>query len=156
MLSPATRIGPYEIVSPLGAGGTGEVYRARDSRLGRDVALKILPAAVAGDASGLARFEQEARAAGALNHPNIVAAFDIGRENDIAYMVCELVDGEPLRELISRGPAPVRKLTDIAVQIADGLAAAHSAGIVHRDLKPENIMLTREGRVKIPDRTASR
>lgn len=129
----------------------GEVYRARDSRLGREVALKILPEEGAGDDSRQVRFELEARAAGALNHPNMVAVFDIGRENGLAYIVSELVEGESLRNLISRGPAPVRKLIDIASQIAGGLAAAHAAGITHRDLKPENIMLTREGRVKILD-----
>ena len=138
-LAPGTRLGPYEIIAPLGAGGMGEVYRARDSRLGRDVALKILP-----DPANRDRFEQEARAVAALNHPNIVAVFDVG-EN---YFVSELVEGESLRVL----PAmPWRKAIDLAAQIADGLAAAHAAGIVHRDLKPDNIMVTRDGRAKILD-----
>jgi predicted Ser/Thr protein kinase len=138
-----TRLGPYEIVAPLGAGGMGEVYRARDTRLGRDVALKTLPPEVADDASRRQRFELEARAVAALNHPNIVALYDVGE----GYIVSELVDGESLR-----GQTPgLRKTIDIAVQIANGLAAAHAAGITHRDLKPENILLTRDGRVKILD-----
>jgi Tol biopolymer transport system component/predicted Ser/Thr protein kinase len=138
-LEAGTRLGPYEIVAPLGAGGMGEVYRARDSRLGRDVALKILP-----DPSYRARFEQEARAIAALNHPNILSVFDVG-EN---YFVSELVEGDSLRNLPQM---PLRKAVEIAAQIADGLAAAHAAGIVHRDLKPENVMVTRDGRVKILD-----
>jgi Tol biopolymer transport system component/predicted Ser/Thr protein kinase len=133
------RFGPYEILAPIGAGGMGEVYRARDTRLGRDVALKLLP-----DPANRDRFEQEAKAVAALNHPNIMAVFDVG-EN---YFVSELVDGESLRKM---EPLPLRKATDIAAQIADGLAAAHAAGIVHRDLKPENIMVTRDGRAKILD-----
>ena len=150
-LTTGMRLGPYEIVSPLGAGGMGEVYRARDTRLGREVALKILPAEVAADPGRQQRFEQEARAVSALNHPNIVSVHDIGAENGVSFMVTELVDGETLRALIARGPVSVRKLIEVAAQIADGLAAAHAAGIVHRDLKPENIMLTRDGRVKILD-----
>ncbi len=150
-LNSGTQLGSYEIVSLLGAGGMGEVYRAHDSRLGRDVALKVLPAALAGDPSRRARFEQEARSASALNHPNIVTVFDIGVHYGLAYIVTELVEGEPLRALIQRGPVAARKLLDIAVQLADGLAAAHAAGIIHRDLKPENVMVTREGRVKILD-----
>jgi hypothetical protein len=136
-------LGPYEILAPLGAGGMGEVYRARDTRLGREVALKILPAEVANDPSRRQRFEQEARAVAALNHPNIVAVFDVGE----GYMVSELVEGEPLSGL----KAPLRRTLDIVGQIASGLAAAHAAGIVHRDLKPANILLTRDGRVKILD-----
>jgi eukaryotic-like serine/threonine-protein kinase len=146
-----TKLGPYEILSALGAGGMGEVYRARDARLSRDVALKVLPSGVADDPSRRARFEKEARSASALNHPNIITVFDIGAQDGAAYIVSELVEGEPLRALIQRGPVAVRKLLDIAVQLADGLAAAHAAGIIHRDLKPENVMLTREGRVKILD-----
>src|SRR5579871_12765 len=126
-LSAGTRLGPYEIVAPLGAGGMGEVYRARDTRLGRDVALKILPADVANDLSRRQRFELEARAVAALNHPNIVAVYDVGE----GYIVSELVDGEPLRGK----KFAVRKTLDIAVQLASGIAAAHDAGIVHRDLK---------------------
>jgi Tol biopolymer transport system component len=146
-----TRLGPYEIVLRLGAGGMGEVYRARDPRLGRDVALKILPESFAHDPGRRARFDLEARAASALNHPNIVTVHDIGEEGGVSYIVTELVEGEPLRALIDRGPVPARKLIEIAAQISDGLAAAHAARITHRDLKPENIMLTREGRVKILD-----
>jgi Tol biopolymer transport system component len=146
-----TRLGPYEIVSPLGAGGMGEVFRARDNRLSREIALKILPESFAQDAARRARFKQEARAASALNHPNIVTVHDLGEDSGVSYIVTELVEGESLRALIERGPAPARRLIDIAAQIADGLAAAHTAGITHRDLKPENIMLTREGRVKILD-----
>ena len=150
-LTSGAKLGPYEILSPLGAGGMGEVYRARDTRLGRDVALKVLPAGVAEDRSRRARFEQEARSASALNHPNIVAVYDLGSSEGVAYIVSELVEGESLRDLINRGPVAARKLLDVGVQLADGLAAAHAAGIVHRDLKPENVMLTREGRVKILD-----
>jgi eukaryotic-like serine/threonine-protein kinase len=142
-LTPGIVLGPYEILAPLGAGGMGEVYRARDTRLGREVALKILPAEMADDASRRQRFEQEARAVAALNHPNIVAIHDVGD----GYIITELVDGESLRG----AKFGLRKALDIAVQIANGLAAAHAAGIVHRDLKPENILLTRDGRVKILD-----
>ncbi|MEO7145813.1 MAG: protein kinase [Bryobacteraceae bacterium] len=151
MLAAQTRLGPYEIVAQLGAGGMGEVYRARDTRLDRDVALKILLSGVASDPARLQRFEQEARAAGALNHPNIVAVYDIGREDGVSYIVSELVEGESLRDLIQRGPVPLRKLLDLAAGAASGLAAAHAAGIVHRDLKPENIMIARDGRAKILD-----
>jgi serine/threonine protein kinase len=129
----------------------GEVFRARDARLGRDVAIKTLPAAFADSPERRRRFEQEARAAGALSHPNIVAVYDAGEQGDLAYIVSELVEGESLRDLIRRGPAPVRKVIDLAAQIAEGLSAAHAAGIVHRDLKPENVMLSREGRAKILD-----
>jgi Tol biopolymer transport system component len=144
-------LGPYEILAPLGAGGMGEVYRARDRRLNREVAVKILLAEVAGDSDRRARFEREARTVAALNHPNIVALFEVGSADGVAYTVSELVDGEPLRALIARGPMPVRRAVDLATQIADGMAAAHAAGIVHRDLKPENVMVTRDGRVKILD-----
>src|SRR5690349_1559867 len=146
-----TRLGPYEIVAPLGAGGMGEVYRARDTRLGREIALKVLPDDVSTDPLRRQRFEQEARAASALNHPNILSIYDVGSENGLAYMVSELVEGESLRDVIERGPLNTRKLLDVGVQMADGLAAAHAGGIVHRDLKPENVMLNREGRVKILD-----
>jgi serine/threonine protein kinase len=150
-LAAGDKLGPYEILAPLGAGAMGEVYRARDTRLGREVALKILPAEVAGDSSRRQRFEQEARAVAALNHPNIVAVYDVAFEDRAAFIVSELVQGETLRAVIQRGPAPWRKALDIAVQTADGLAAAHAAHIAHRDLKPENIMLTADGRVKILD-----
>jgi eukaryotic-like serine/threonine-protein kinase len=142
-LIPGTKLGPYEILATLGAGGMGEVYRARDTRLRREVALKILPEEVSGDASRRARFEREARAVAALNHPNIVAVYDVGDD----YMVCELVEGETLR----RARFGLRKGLDIAAQIASGLAAAHAAGIVHRDLKPDNVLVTKDGRAKILD-----
>ena len=150
-LSAGTRLGPYEILAPLGAGGMGEVYRAKDARLGRDVALKVLPEAVAEDRARLARFEQEARAASALNHPNIVTIHDIGREGETAYIAMELVDGRTLREIEASGPQPLKRILNVAAQIADGLAKAHAAGIVHRDLKPENVMVSKDGFVKILD-----
>ncbi len=150
-LTPATRLGPYEIVAPLGAGGMGEVYRARDTRLGREVALKVLPSQVAGDPARRARFEQEARATAALNHPNIVGVHDVGEQDGVYFLVTELVPGETLAALLERGPLPVRKLLDLAVQIADGMAAAHAARITHRDLKPANIIVTPEARAKILD-----
>jgi Tol biopolymer transport system component len=150
-LSVGDTLDHYVIAGQLGAGGMGEVYRARDSRLKREVALKILPAEFAKDSSRRARFEQEAHAAAALNHPNIVALFDIGEHGDIAYIVTELVSGETLSSLIERGPINIRKLLDIAVQIADGMSAAHAAHITHRDLKPANIMVAADGRLKILD-----
>jgi len=150
-LAPGSKLGPYEIVAPLGAGGMGEVYRARDPRLGREVAIKILPAGSAGDAERLRRFEQEARATAALNHPNILAVFDIGSQEDSPYIVSELLEGETLRGRLTGGPLPVRKAVDYALQMVRGLAAAHDHGIFHRDLKPENIFVTRDGHVKILD-----
>ncbi len=149
-LSANSRLGPYEIKSTLGVGGMGEVYRARDSRLNRDVAIKVLRED--GTSADLrSRFEREARAVAALNHPNIVAVYDFGVESGQQYIVSELLEGESLRSLLKGKPVPVRKLIDIAAQVADGLAAAHSTGVVHRDLKPENIMLAKDGRVKILD-----
>ena len=145
------RLGPYEIRSTLGAGGMGEVYRARDTRLNRDVAIKVLREDDAASVESRSRFEREARAIAALNHPNIVAVYDFGIEAGQQYIVSELVEGESLRGLLPGKPVPIRKLLDIATQVADGLAAAHAAGVVHRDLKPENIMLARDGRVKILD-----
>jgi serine/threonine protein kinase len=145
------RLGPYEIKSTLGAGGMGEVYRARDTRLNRDVAIKVLPEDDAASVESRGRFEREARAIAALNHPNIVAVYDFGIEAGQQYIVSELVEGESLRSLLTGKPVPIRKLLDIATQVADGLAAAHAAGVVHRDLKPENIMLAKDGRVKILD-----
>ena len=145
------RLGNYEILDKLGEGGMGEVWRARDQRLQRMVAVKILPADVSNDPSRRARFEQEAHALGALNHPNIVAIYDVGNDDGRAYIVSELVEGESLRAMLDRGPVPVRKTIDLAGQIADGMAAAHALGIVHRDLKPENVMVTRSGQVKILD-----
>jgi Tol biopolymer transport system component len=149
--APGTRLGPYEIVAPLGAGGMGEVYRARDARLGRDVALKILRADIVTDPDRRARFEREAKTVAALSHPNIVTLYEVGNAEGVEYTVSELVEGEPLRALMQRGAMPVRRVVELAVQFADGVAAAHAAGIVHRDLKPENVMVTRDGRVKILD-----
>jgi serine/threonine protein kinase len=148
---PGKSLGNYEIIDKLGEGGMGEVWRARDERLHRMVAIKILPPDVAGDPSRRARFELEARALAALNHPNIVGVYDVGQDDGRAYIVSELVEGESLRALLDRGPLPVRKAIEIAVQMAEGMAAAHALGIVHRDLKPENAMLTRGGQVKLLD-----
>jgi eukaryotic-like serine/threonine-protein kinase len=150
-LDAGTTLGPYEIDAPIGAGGMGEVYRARDTRLHRDVAVKVLPPAVATDPDRLRRFEQEARAIAALNHPNILAVYDVGEESGLHFIVSELLDGEPLRDKLADGPLPTRRAIDVAVQIARGLAAAHDKGIVHRDLKPENVFVTKDGRVKILD-----
>ena len=150
-LTTGTRLGPYEIVAPLGAGGMGEVYRAQDSRLGRQVALKVLPASFASDQERLRRFEQEARATGTLNHPNILGIYDIGTYEGAPYVVSELLDGDTLRARIGNTPLPQRKAIDYATQIARGLAAAHDKGIVHRDLKPDNVFVTRDGRIKILD-----
>ena len=146
-----TKLGPYEIVAPLGAGGMGEVYRARDTRLNRDVAIKILPAAFSDDAQCLDRFEREARILSTLNHPNLLSIYDVGSQDSIHYLVSELLDGEMLRLRIQEGKIPGRKAQDYAVQIAKGLAAAHEKGVVHRDLKPENIFVTADGRIKILD-----
>jgi TolB-like protein/thioredoxin-like negative regulator of GroEL len=150
-LSAGTRLGPYEILSPLGAGGMGEVYRARDTRLGRDVAVKVLPAKFSQDADRLRRFEGEARAASALNHPNILTIHDFGMQESAPYVVSELLEGETLRERLAGEALPARRAVDYARQVAQGLAAAHEKGIVHRDLKPENLFVTRDGRVKILD-----
>jgi eukaryotic-like serine/threonine-protein kinase len=150
-ISAGTRLGPYEIVSTIGAGGMGEVFRARDTRLDRDVALKVLASAARVDSDRLRRFEQEARATAALNHPNILAVFDVGADGGVSYLVSELLDGETLRERLRGGPLAVRKAIEYAAQLARGLAAAHDKGIVHRDLKPENVFVTRDGRIKILD-----
>ncbi|MBI5481934.1 MAG: serine/threonine protein kinase, partial [Deltaproteobacteria bacterium] len=150
-LDPGTKVGPYEVEGPLGAGGMGEVYRARDPRLGRSVALKILPPGAASDPDRRRRFEVEARAASALNHPAIVALFDVGFHDDRPYLVAELLEGATLRARLGDGPLAVRKALDYARQIAEGLAAAHEHGIIHRDLKPENLFVTRDGRLKILD-----
>ena len=149
-LSAGSRLGPYEILAPLGAGGMGEVYRARDTRLGREVAVKVLPAAFAADPERLTRFEREARSASALSHPNIVAIFDVGSADSVSYIAMELVSGRPLRALLG-APLPIRQLLQIGAQIAEGLSKAHGAGIVHRDLKPENVMVNEDGLVKILD-----
>jgi serine/threonine protein kinase len=146
-----TKIGPYEIQAQIGAGGMGEVYRARDSRLGREVAIKILPESFATDAERLRRFEQESQAVAALNHPNILAIYDVGTRDASPYLVSELLEGESLRALLEKGPIAQRKAIEYAVQIANGLAAAHDKGIVHRDLKPDNLFVCRDGRVKILD-----
>jgi Tol biopolymer transport system component len=151
VLAAGTKLGPYELAEPLGAGGMGEVYRAHDPRLRRDVAVKIIPPALAGDPARLRRFEQEARAAAALNHPNILAVYDIGTENGTPYIVSERLEGESLRERLRGGALPLKKALDYAQQIARGLAAAHDNAILHRDLKPENIFVTRDGRLKILD-----
>jgi serine/threonine protein kinase len=143
MIPSGSRLGPYEIVSPLGAGGMGEVYRARDPRLGREVAIKVLPASFSKDPDRLRRFEHEARAAGALNHPNITAIHDIGSHDGSPYVVTELLEGETLRSRIATGALSTRKAIDYAIQIAHGLVAAHEKGIIHRDLKPENLFVTR-------------
>jgi serine/threonine protein kinase len=150
-LKAGEKVGNFEIVAMIGRGGMGEVYRARDVRLKRDVAIKTLPSDFAFDRDRIARFEREARAASALNHPNIVSIYEIGAESGVSFIVSELVDGETLVRIIERGPLPLRKLIEVSTQICDGLATAHTAGVIHRDLKPGNIMLTRDGRVKILD-----
>jgi hypothetical protein len=150
-LAAASRLGPYEVLAPLGAGGMGEVYRALDTRLGREVAIKVLPASFSQDSGRLRRFEQEARAAGLLNHPNIVAVYDVGTHEGSPYVVTELLEGETLRSCLGGDRLSPRKAIGHARQIAQGLAAAHEKGIVHRDLKPENVFVTRDGRVKILD-----
>jgi len=150
-LATGTRLGPYEVVSPLGSGGMGEVYRARDIRLNRTIAIKVLPAEFAENADRLRRFQQEATALSALNHPNLLVIYDVGCHEGIHYLVSELLEGETLRQRLNPGPVPRRKAMDYATQITYALAAAHDRGIIHRDLKPENIFLTRDGRVKLLD-----
>ena len=150
MLAPGTVLGRYAIVGPLGAGGMGEVYRAHDPRLDRPVAVKVLPEQLSSEPQSLARFEREARAVAALSHPNILAVFDFGTHDNVAFVVSELLTGETLRDRISRTALPWRK-AEMAQAIAEGLAAAHARGIVHRDLKPENVFLTEDGQVKILD-----
>src|SRR5271170_6128993 len=150
-LAAGAKLDSYEVLGLLGAGGMGEVYRARDSVLKREVAIKVLPSFVSQDPDRLRRFEQEAQAAAALNHPNILAVHQFGAFEGAPYLVSELLEGSTLRQLLQRGPIPVRKSIDYGVQIAHGLAAAHEKGIVHRDLKPENLFVTKDGRVKILD-----
>jgi serine/threonine protein kinase len=150
-LSAGARLGNFEVVELLGRGGMGEVWRARDTRLKRDVAIKVLPPGLARDPDRISRFEREARAASALNHPNIVSIHDIGCDKGTYWIASELVRGDTLRRMIEAGPLPAPKAIEIAVQVAAGLAAAHAAGLVHRDLKPDNIMVTRDGHVKILD-----
>jgi serine/threonine protein kinase/Tol biopolymer transport system component len=146
-----TRLGPYEVLASLGKGGMGEVYRARDTRLARDVAVKVLPSGFAEDESRVSRFEHEARAAGALNHPNLLTVHDVGRHEDTPYLVTELLEGSTLRAWLDEGPIPLPRALDFAIQIARGLAAAHDRGIVHRDVKPENLFVTKDERVKLLD-----
>ncbi len=148
---PGERLGPYEIVAAIGAGGMGEVWRARDERLGRDVAIKVLPAELASDPERVKRFEKEARATGTLNHPNILSIYDIGTYEGSPYLVEELLEGQTLREVLRGGPLPPRRAVEVAVQVAHGLSTAHGKGIVHRDLKPENLFVSAEGHVKILD-----
>ena len=150
-LTAGTKLGPYEIVAPLGAGGMGEVYRARDTRLDREVAVKVLSEGLAGDSDALSRFATEAKAVAALSHPNILALFDVGDEGGVRYAVSELLEGETLRMAMAHGPVPPRRALDIAREVAEGLAAAHEKGIVHRDIKPENVFLTKDGHAKILD-----
>jgi eukaryotic-like serine/threonine-protein kinase len=150
-LPAGTRLGPYEVVASIGAGGMGEVFRARDTRLGREVAVKTLPYAAGADPERRARFEQEARSASALNHPNIITVLDIGDADGTAYIAMEYVEGRTVRELLAAGPMTARRILDIAVQAAEGLAKAHAAGIVHRDLKPDNLMVSKDGFVKVLD-----
>ena len=150
-IAAGSRLGPYEILSPLGAGGMGEVYRARDTRLGREVAIKVLPSELSAEPDRLNRFEQEARSASALNHPNIVTVYDIGRSDGVSYIAMELVEGKTLRELLASGALATKQTLRIAAQVAEGLSRAHAVGIVHRDLKPENLMISRDGYVKILD-----
>lgn len=150
-IAPGTTFGPYTLIAPIGAGGMGEVYRARDTRLGRDVAVKVLPPSISQNPEFLLRFQQEAKAAGMLNHPNLLSIFDVGTAEGAPYIVCELLEGDSLRDRINEAPIPARKVIDYALQVARGLAAAHEKGIVHRDLKPENIFVLREGRLKILD-----
>ena len=150
-LTPGLRLGPYEILSPLGSGGMGEVYRARDSRLGRDVAIKILPAELSADLGRLQRFEQEARLLGSMNHPNLLAIYDVGNEQGLRYLVAELLEGKTLCERLNEGALQQRKVVDYSTKIANGLAAAHEKGVVHRDLKPANIFVTNDEQVKVLD-----
>src|SRR5262245_32179585 len=145
------KLAQYEVLAPLGAGGMGEVYRARDARLDRDVALKVLPERLTGSAEALARFQREARALAALSHANLVAIFDVGTDQGISFAVMEFLAGETLRECLGRGALPLSRVLEIGAVVADGLAAAHAHGVIHRDLKPENIFLSTNGQVKILD-----
>jgi len=150
-LNNGDKLGPYEILAPLGSGGMGEVYRARDTRLDRDVAVKVLPDKLARDADALVRFEREAKAVAALSHPNILAIHDFGQHQGAAFAVMELLEGQTVGEALADGPLPPRTAIDLARQAARGLGAAHDGGVVHRDLKPDNLFITRDGRVKILD-----
>ncbi len=150
-LSAGTRLGPYEILAPLGAGGMGEVYRATDTKLGRDVAIKVLPAEVTGDSERLARFQREAHLLASLNHPHIAAIYGLEEADGKPFLVLELVEGEDLQQRLGRGAIPVDEALGIARQIAEGLEAAHEKGVVHRDLKPANVKLTPDCMVKVLD-----
>ena len=150
-LTPGTRLGPYEIVAPLGAGGMGEVYRATDTKLGRNVALKVLPAGMAQDPERLARFRREAKPLAQFDHPNIVTIHSVEESDGVHFLTMQLVEGEPLARLIPAGGLPVEQIVEIASALGDALAAAHEKGIVHRDLKPANVMVTNDGRVKVLD-----
>jgi serine/threonine protein kinase len=151
LLTPGTRLGSYEIVAPLGAGGMGEVYRAKDTRLGREVAIKVLPEAVASSPDRLARFEREARTVAGLNHPNIVTLFSVEDDSGIRFLTMELVEGVNLALLVTPGGLPLSRVLELAIPMADALVAAHERGVIHRDLKPGNVMVTHEGRVKVLD-----
>src|SRR6202043_2867394 len=150
-LPPGSRLGRYEILGALGAGGMGEVYRARDPRLGRELAIKILSRKLSDSKLDVKRFEREAESASALNHPNIVTIFELGQVESTYYIAMELVEGELLRDMLRAGPVPLQTVLRIAAQIVDGLAKAHAAGVMHRDLKPENVMISRDGLVKTVD-----
>ena len=150
-LQPGSHLGTYEVLAQIGSGGMGEVYRARDTRLDRLVAIKVLPPALAENPDFLARFQREAKAVAALNHPNLVGIYDFNQAGGQVYAVMELLEGETLADLLARGPLPPRKAVALAGQVAQGLAAAHDKGIVHRDLKPTNLWVTREGRIKVLD-----
>src|SRR5687767_11624769 len=150
-LATGTQLGAYQILAPLGAGSMGEVYRATDTRLGREVAVKVVSGHLMGDPNALARLEREARTVAALSHPNIVALYDVGRENGIVFAVMELLDGEPLDRYVATEHLSWRRALEIAISVADGLASAHAKGLVHRDLKPANIFITRDELVKLLD-----
>src|SRR5262249_41858205 len=144
-LNPGTKLGPYEVLTPLGAGGMGEVYRARDSRLGRDVAIKVLPSHLASDPALKQRFDREAKSISSLSHANICPLFDVGHQDGIDYLVMELLDGQTLEDRLRKGPLPVKQVLEFGVQVAEALDRAHRSGIIHRDLKPGNVMLTKSG-----------
>src|SRR5262249_50586375 len=150
-IAAGSRLGPYEVLAPIGAGGMGEGYRARDTRLSREVAIKVLPERLASDPERLKRFSKEARAASALNHPSIVTVYDLGESDGMSWIAMELVEGKTLRELLVSGPLPLKRALLIGASVADGLSRAHESGIVHRDLKPENVMVGKDGLVKILD-----
>src|SRR5512146_370955 len=151
LLSSKSRLGTYEILGPLGAGGMGEVYRARDLRRGREIAIKVLPAEVAASPDRLARFEREARTVAGLNHPNIVVLHTVEDADGVRFLTMELVEGQTLSTLVAPGGLPLQKLLELAIPLTDALVAAHEKGVIHRDLKPGNVMVTREGRVKVLD-----